>query len=259
MVYPSGSSRTENARVSILTPPLLPSNDDPTAATTFTRPHMPFDEALVYHQLWRFLLRGHPPLPVELVRLIFRAASIMVPVKDRIYRAEHGVHIRVPNCNGQVRISRVWFCTPPLLYRRRPAAIQLVTVSRDGWSKAHTNICHSWFEWGIFPASPFTEYMKDGGAITGDEDSWPKDASGKSRWRRSHGNAVAVGKFQQHNGPRVEMHDEMWDDVKEGSVIAVRACAQQALWENAAKYGEVVVWQWFEPLLRLLLAQQAFK
>lgn len=84
--------------------------------------------------------------------------------------------------------------------------------------------------------------------MTGDEDAWAEDASGKSRWRRSHGNAVAVGKYQQHNGPRAEMNDvdEVWYD---RSVIAVRACAQQALWENAAKYGEILVWKWFEPVV----------
>jgi hypothetical protein len=41
----------------------------------------------------------------------------------------------------------------------------------------------------------------------------------------------------------------MWDNATEGSVIAVRACAQQALWENDAQYGEILIWKWFEPVV----------
>ncbi|KAJ7131511.1 hypothetical protein C8R43DRAFT_1024625 [Mycena crocata] len=68
-------------------------------------------------------------------------------------------------------------------------------------------------------------------------------------WHRTHGNPVAHGLYQQLDGPRVGMDDEMWEGAKPGCVIAVRACAQQAMWENDAQYGEILVWKWFEPVV----------
>ncbi|KAJ7760794.1 hypothetical protein B0H14DRAFT_2973422 [Mycena olivaceomarginata] len=206
------------------------------------RPLLPDGELLLYHQLWRALLRGsepssRPALPVELVRLIVRASALMVPDNQQTHRAKERVFVRVTINDEQPVVSQVWFWTKPL-HLANVAAAQLVTVSCDqGWVAPWTDVCHSWFEWGVFrrgiPA----------------EEAWATRKAGQHIWRRSHGNPVANSSYEQHDGTKVGIDDEMWDNATEGSVIAVRACAQQALWENDAQYGEILVWKWFEPVV----------
>ncbi|KAJ7284361.1 hypothetical protein C8J57DRAFT_1288205 [Mycena rebaudengoi] len=249
--------------------------------TLIRRPLISVDELLLYHQVWRALLRGadfystsyssgraesqRPPLPVELVRLVARAAEFMVPDRYHTQRAPQSIFIRVTTRDEEPIVSRVWFWTKPLDVTQIAAA-QLVTLSRDqGWVSRPTEICHSWFEWGVFnagvPAQDETD-VKGGvdGAITGNEAPWKskriaeKDgkesvSDGEGTWRRTHGNPVARDRYEQHDGPRVGMDNELWEGVNAGAVIAVRACAQQALWENDARYGEILLWKWFEPVV----------
>ncbi|KAJ7716306.1 hypothetical protein B0H16DRAFT_459973 [Mycena metata] len=223
------------------------------------RPLLPDGELLSYHQLWRALLRGsepssRPALPVELVRMVVRASALMVPDNQQTHRAKEHVFVRVTTYDERPVVSQVWFWTKPL-HLANVAAAQLVTVSRDqGWVSPRTDVCHSWFEWGVFcggvPAEEEAEFGRRGGAVTGDEKAWAtRKAGGQHIWRRSHGNPVANFLYQRHNGEQVGIDDEMWDNATEGSVIAVRACAQQALWENDARYGEILVWKWFEPVV----------
>ncbi|KAJ7254552.1 hypothetical protein C8J57DRAFT_1347208 [Mycena rebaudengoi] len=246
------------------------------------RPLLPADELLLYHQVWRALLRGsdsysaplssgtraaptkRPSLPVELVRLVVRAAELMVPDRNQTQRTRRSVFIGVVTRDEAPIVSRVWFWTKPLDIAQI-AAMQLVTLSRDqGWVSPPTETCHSWFEWGVFNAGvpPHDETDIRGGvdgAITGNEAPWKSQRSvqtdrresvlGEGTWRRTHGNLVACGRYEQYEGPRVGMEDELWEGVKAGAVIAVRACAQQALWENDALYGEILVWKWFEPIV----------
>jgi hypothetical protein len=126
-------------------------------------------------------------------------------------------------------------------------------------------ICHSWFEWGVFnagvPAQDETDIIGGvDGAITGNEVPWKSKRSakkdekesvsdGEGTWRRTHGNPVARDRYEQYDGPRVGMDNELWEGVNAGAVIAVRVCAQQALWENDARYGEILLWKWFEPVV----------
>ncbi|KAF7365006.1 hypothetical protein MVEN_00371700 [Mycena venus] len=222
------------------------------------RPLLPDGELLLYHQLWRALLRGsepssRPALPVELIRLIVRAAALMVPDRQQTHHAKQCVFVRVKTYDEEPVVSRVWFWTKPL-HLADFAAAQLVTVSRDqGWCAPLTDVCHSWFEWGVFnrgiPAEEEVGFGRKHGAFTGDEKAWATRKAGQNVWRRSHGNPVANSLYQQHDGKQVGIEDEMWDNATEGSIIAVRACAQQALWENDARYGEILVWKWFEPVV----------
>ncbi|KAJ6508499.1 hypothetical protein C8R45DRAFT_1208161 [Mycena sanguinolenta] len=226
------------------------------------RPVLPDGELLLYHQVWRALFRGsqpqpstsshpdphaRPALPVELVRLILRAAGFMVPDREQTHRARRRVFVQVTIRDTKPIASRVWFWTKPLRIVNI-AAVQLVTVSRDqGWVNPVTDVCHSWFEWGIFSG----DIPSEEGALTGNERAWSKAKGKQAVWRESHGNRVAVRSYEQHNGPRVGIEDEMWNVAHEGSVIAVRACAQQQAWENDAAYGEILVWKWFEPVVRV--------
>lgn len=252
------------------------------------RPSLPDQELLLYHQLWRALLRGsepitqssgdpeyrgrdgkedqitRPALPVELVRLIIRTVGFMVPDRQQTQRANRSVFVRVRTRYEEPVVSRVWFWTKPL-NMAKTAAAQLVTVSRDqGWVYPKTDISHSFFEWTALSngSVPAQEEAAAGprGAVTGNERAWRTENSvqkegansasdHKALWRRTHGNPVADDRHQQHNGPRVGMDDEMWKGAKEGSVIVVRVCAQQALWENDARYGEILIWKWFEPVV----------
>ncbi|KAJ7037618.1 hypothetical protein C8F04DRAFT_1091898 [Mycena alexandri] len=222
------------------------------------RPLLPDGELLLYHQLWRALLRGsvpssRPPLPAELVRLIVRASALMIPDNQQTHRAKERVFVRVMIDDERPVVSQVWFWTKPL-HLANVAGAQLVTVSRDqGWVEPWTDVCHSWFEWGVFrggiPAEEEAEFGMRGGVVTGYEKAWATRKAGQHIWRRSHGNSVANSLYQQHNGEQVGIDDEMWDNATEGSVIAVRACAQQQLWENDARYGEILVWKWFEPVV----------
>ncbi|KAJ6541869.1 hypothetical protein B0H19DRAFT_1175016 [Mycena capillaripes] len=252
---------------------------DGTLEASIVRPVKPDEEFLLYHQLWRALFRGsepfcrcpenekdrtaRPALPVELVRLIIRTAALMVPDRQQTQRSQRSIFIRVKTRDEEPVVSRVWFWTKPLDLANT-AAVQLVTLSRDqGWVSPATDVCHSWFEWGVFdervPAQQELE-AGTGAAVTGNEGAWRaeksvqkegKDPAPNRRvlWHLTHGNPVADPQYQQHSGPRVGMDDEMWDGAKAGSVIAVRACAQQALWENDAQYGEILVWKWFEPVV----------
>ncbi|KAJ7462457.1 hypothetical protein FB451DRAFT_1266848 [Mycena latifolia] len=255
--------------------------DDKMESARLVRPVLPYGELLLYHQLWRALLRGaypstSPPrptspahrtarsaLPVELVRLIVRAASFIVPDRDQTHRAERSVFVHVVILDEEPVVSRVWFWTKPLAVSKI-AAIQLLTVSRDqGWVSPPTTVCHSWFEWGVFNGGVPTEDAPGtgrDGTITGNEAAWGTSrttqtdgegtaAKSKATWRRTHGNPVAQGQYRQHAGARVGMDDEMWEGVTAGAIIAVRACAQQEMWENDARYGEILVWKWFEPVV----------
>ncbi|KAF8171957.1 hypothetical protein K438DRAFT_1851974 [Mycena galopus ATCC 62051] len=225
------------------------------------RPLLPDGELLLYHQLWRALLRGNkssqpcharPALPVELVRLIVRAAGLVVPDSRQTCRAGRSVFIRVTIYDENPIASQVWFWTKPLRVAHIAAA-QLVTVSRDqGWVNPVTDVCHSWFEWGVFEGSIPSEKEAGigGGACTGNERAWTG-----GQWRRSHGNPVASRHYGYHSGPRVGMDDEMWAGTNleaEWVSIAVRACAQQAAWENDSGYGEILVWKWFEPVVSVV-------
>ncbi|KAJ7462522.1 hypothetical protein FB451DRAFT_1139862 [Mycena latifolia] len=231
--------------------------DAKTESARVARPVLPEGELLLYHQLWRALLRGsgpstNPPrktpaahrtpraaLPVELVRLIVRAAPLMVPDRDQTHYAERSVFVHVVIREEEPVVSRVWFWTKPLAVSKI-AAVQLLTVSRDqGWVSPSTTVCHSWFEWGVF----------NGGVPTEDAPGTGRDGTSKATWHRTHGNPVAQGQYRQHAGARVGMDDEMWEGVTAGTVLAVRACAQQAMWENDARYGEILVWKWFEPVV----------
>ncbi|KAJ7437846.1 hypothetical protein B0H11DRAFT_2294178 [Mycena galericulata] len=244
------------------------------------RPLLPEGDLLLYHQLWRALLRGsepfpwasghsnhpgpgaeetrtaRPALPVELVRLIIRTAGLMVPNRQQTKRADRSVFVRVTTRDEAPVVSRVWFWTHPLDLAK-VAAVQLVTLSRDqGWVAPLTDVCHSWFEWGVVNGGVPPQDV--GGDITGNEGAWragrEKQTEGKtseneSVWRRTHGNPVADSRYLQHDGPRVGMDDSFWDGAKAGSALVVRACAQQAMWENDARYGEILVWKWFEPVV----------
>ncbi|KAF7364954.1 hypothetical protein MVEN_00366200 [Mycena venus] len=216
------------------------------------RPLLPDWELLLYHQLWRTLLRGldpaRPALPVELVRLIVRAAALMIPDRQQTHRAKQCVLVRVKTYDEEPVVSRVWFWTKPL-HLANFAAAQLVTVSRD--QGLVTDVCHSWFEWGVFnggiPAEEEVGFGRKRGAFTGDEKAWATRKAGQTVWRKSHGNLAANSFYQQHDGKRVGIDDEMWDNATEGSVIAVRACARQAWWENDARYGEILIHRQLTP------------
>ncbi|KAJ6606089.1 hypothetical protein DFH09DRAFT_1299370 [Mycena vulgaris] len=247
---------------------------DETDQARIVRPCLPEEELLLYHQLWRTLLRGsgpftehpdspaeigtrRPALPVELVRLIMRTAAFMVPDRQQTQHAERSVFLRATTRDEEPVVSRVWFWTKPLNLAK-VAAVQLVTVSHDqGWVSPATDVCHSWFEWGVFNGVPEPASGGGEGGVTGNEMVWrtesPKQEGKASEpmWCRTHGNPIARGQYQQHDGPRVGIDDEMWDGAKAGSVIVVRACTQQALWENDARYGEILVWKWFEPVVRV--------
>ncbi|KAJ7284359.1 hypothetical protein C8J57DRAFT_1288200 [Mycena rebaudengoi] len=246
------------------------------------RPLISADELLLYHQVWRALLRGadfysilhlsgtraesqRPPLPAELVRLVVHAAEFMVPDRYHTQRAPQSIFVRVATRDEEPIVSRVWFWTKPLDVTQIAAA-QLVTLSQDqGWFSPPMEICHSWFEWGVFnagvPAQDETDIIGGvDGAITGNEVPWKSKRSakkdekesvsdGEGTWRRTHGNPVARDRYEQYDGPRVGMDNELWEGVNAGAVIAVRACAQQALWENDARYGEILLWKWFEPVV----------
>ncbi|KAJ7258035.1 hypothetical protein C8J57DRAFT_1646772 [Mycena rebaudengoi] len=115
------------------------------------RPRLHGDVIVLYHQLWRTLVQGYEPpvtpsdaeldaaftltkrpaLPVELMHLIVRAAALMVPDGQQTKRAECSVLVRVTAPSGGSPISRMWFWTNPLDLAE-VAAVQLVTVSRDG-------------------------------------------------------------------------------------------------------------------------------
>ncbi|KAK7048549.1 hypothetical protein R3P38DRAFT_3307396 [Favolaschia claudopus] len=233
-------------------------------------PSLPDGTLLLYHQTWRALLRGfdpsihpsisqsdevarcpRPALPVELVRLIIRAADLAVPWQT--HRAGRSVFVRVTTREEEPVVSRVWFWTKPLDVEN-VAVVQLVTVSRDqGWVNPATEICHSWFEWGVFTSPPSAEDAdyRSKGTFTGFENVWSTRKGGKEVWRKSHGNAVASRSYEQYFGTRVGVDEEMWANTSPGSVgvIAVRCCAEQAMWENDARYGEVRVWKWFEPVV----------
>ncbi|KAJ7444674.1 hypothetical protein FB451DRAFT_1376393 [Mycena latifolia] len=221
--------------------------DDKMESARLVRPVLPYGELLLYHQLWRALLRGaypstSPPrptppahrtarsaLPVELVRLIIRAASFMVPDRDQTHRAERSVFVHVVILDEEPVVSRI-------------AAVQLLTVSRDqGWVSPPPTVCHSWFEWGVFNGGVPTEDAPGtgrDGTITGNEAAW-----GTSRTTQTDG--------EEHTetlSPRANT-GSMWEGVTAGAIIAVRACAQQEMWENDARYSEILVWKWFEPVV----------
>ncbi|KAJ7251930.1 hypothetical protein C8J57DRAFT_1077834 [Mycena rebaudengoi] len=202
-------------------------------------PSLSADELLLYHQVWRALLRGanffsaplsfdtRAPLPVELVRLVVRAAEFMVPDRHHTQRTHRSLFVRVVIPDEEPIVSRVWFWTKPLDVTQIAAA-QLVTLSRDqGWVNPPTETCHSWFEWGVFNA----------GVPVQDETDI------RETWRRTHGNRIAQRRYEQYGGPRAGVDDELWEGVKAGAVIAVRVCAQQHLWENDALWGEILVWK----------------
>ncbi|KAJ7655422.1 hypothetical protein B0H17DRAFT_1099045 [Mycena rosella] len=226
---------------------------DPVDWQPIKRPFLPDGELLLLNS--RESAPARLPLPVELVRLIIRAAAFMVPDRPQTHRAERSVLVRVRTRDEAPVISRVWFWTKPLAVERI-AAVQLVTCSRDqGWVSPATDVCHSWFEWGVFDGDVPTQ---DDTAVTGNEKVWrTREARQRERsgpgsdaadmWRRTHGNPVAQGQYKQHDGQRVLMDDEMWDGVRTGAVIAVRACAQQAMWENdALPQFRVHPWKMYE-------------
>jgi hypothetical protein len=249
-------------------------SDDETVTEQVVRPILPEEAPLLYHQLWRALLRGfdpflhpdhpdperwtsRPALPVELVRLIIRTAALMVPDRQQTHRAGRSILVHVTTRDETPVVSRVWFRTKPLDLAKT-AAVQLVTMSRDqGWVSPPTEECHSWFEWGVFNCGIPAQ---DEGDVTGNDREWrtesaaPMSAAGSVPdsafvWKRTHGNPVASSLYEQQDGPQVGMDDEMWEAARAGAVIAVRACAQQALWDNDARYGEILVWKWFEPVV----------
>ncbi|KAJ7198160.1 hypothetical protein GGX14DRAFT_470400, partial [Mycena pura] len=157
------------------------------------RPLLPDGRLLLYHQLWRALLRGadpeRPALAVELVRLIVRAAALIVPDPQQTYRAKESVFVRVKAYDEESVVPRVWFWTKPL-HLVNVAAAQLVTVSRDqGWVSPLTDVCHSWFEWGVFnggvPTQEEAGFDRKHGAFTGDEKIWTTRKAGQDVWRNS--------------------------------------------------------------------------
>ncbi len=135
--------------------------------------------------------------------------------------------------------TRLWFCTPPLsnAILKSGIAVQLFTTSNDqGWAGRPDLGSWTWFEWGLFASV---------------EEATNRASSGSEGWRESHRNKVAVEQPQSLEGPLVTMGDDMWNGTVEGSVLAVRVCAQFGGWANHAHNAEVKFSRWFEPVIDL--------
>ncbi|KAI0340298.1 hypothetical protein BDW22DRAFT_1360236 [Trametopsis cervina] len=198
--------------------------------------------AVVWHQVWRALLRGEnererrrPPLPIELVRLISRLAGLRVPDDSRSHIHSEEIVVR---SDGPIA-TKLWFCTLPFddFALAHVAAAQLTTTSHDqGWASESNPGSYTWFSWGVFPSRSEAEARL-------------KDESDAGPWRESHRNKAANPAAQDLEGPVVGVEDDLWDKFTIGSVIAVRVRAQYPAWANHAQHAEVKYWKWFEPVV----------
>ncbi|KAF7799908.1 hypothetical protein EIP86_011150 [Pleurotus ostreatoroseus] len=222
-----------------------------------------------YHQVWRALQRGssdspncslRPPLPPELVRIIIRYAGFKVP-DSALATATNACQV---SSRGP-RATKVWFWGGPLTDTRlaRIAALQLVTVSRDqGWVSDPTAGSWSWFDIGVFPAPPparTNSEIADRGSsaglaaetdwswISADIQNYFNDRD-DGHWRYSHHNPMEKPEGRRE-GPIFAMDDDIWQDVKTGSIVAVRMCAQYPGWQNKGSRAELRTWRYFEPVI----------
>jgi hypothetical protein len=230
-------------------PSSAPSNVKPPATATQLDPW-----PVLYHQLWRTLLNGstfpshhalphssitpkRPALPPELIALIFRKASILIPDQDLSAISTKRVHVLAIYGHKE---ARVWFCSRALTASEvaRTAAVQLTTYSRDqGWCSQPENGSYSWFELGVLPGT-------GSGVVEtiGLED-------GAVRWVRSHHNRLAERELAHLQGPIISIDDL---ELEVGGIIAVRACCQFGTWVNLAENGKLRFWKWFEPVIPLV-------
>ncbi|KAJ7226201.1 hypothetical protein C8J57DRAFT_1535366 [Mycena rebaudengoi] len=232
--------------------------------TLIARPRQFGDIIFVYHQLWRALVQGYDPpnppsatgvhatstqkqrpaLPIELVHLIVRAAGLIVPDKQQTKHAECGVLVRATAPDGSSPISRVWFWTKPLVLAK-VAAVQLVTVSRSAGRPTPNDV--AWFEWGVFSGGAPLREAASTGPMTGNEEAWRmRSSSGRRKddlrvWHRTHLDRPIWS--NQQTGSRLGIYHEIFAGATEGSIIAVRACAQEFPADNDARYGEIWVWK----------------
>lgn len=134
------------------------------------------DELVVYHSVWRSLLRGttssfRAPLPLELVQMITHHAGLAVV--DRKLTATATTPVKV--CclhDGPYVVSRTWFWTEPLdsSSLNAIAHVRRVTEScNQGWATRDVRpVFRTWFDVGIFPPPPPTtdaEHVRDDPAL----------------------------------------------------------------------------------------------
>lgn len=210
-----------------------------------------YEQRHLHYMLFRALTRtaeGRPRLPPELVVLIFRAAAITSREGSRSDVAS-GQAIRVSSSYYGGRAERKdWFATPPLTSAalRRLAAVRLYTTSRDqGWADRPEFETHTWFElciaWPVVGA--------DGNAHV----AIAERADGTLlSWISHRDNPVAKSTPREQRGHVFGPEHELWDHLRAGHVILVRACAQFAAWSNTAMDGALRFTTFFEPTASLV-------
>jgi hypothetical protein len=212
-----------------------------------------------YYALGRALLHGdpqarRPPIPLELVLQIFH----------EIGHKRHNPSLNVYShraCTIDSDIlptKMLFFHSEPVTrsFLDRVVQMRLDTISKDqGWFSNPQTGRWSWFEIGIlrpyrdglpqndpnivelnFQASATRSYIP------------VRQSDGIDRVLRwiSHRNRIATVFYQAHNGQFFGPEHEIWNNLTEGDVICVYACAANYL-QNNAKSGRLIFWEKFDP------------
>ncbi|KAI0311486.1 hypothetical protein OF83DRAFT_755571 [Amylostereum chailletii] len=168
-------------------------------------------------------------IPTEIITSIVHFAGLKTLDTSLSTVNTKGVHV---HSSGSAVSSKDWIWTSPLdsAALARIAAVQVITISSDqGWASYPEHGSYSWFDIGLLRPS--------------------SDGNQEVCWRTSHHNQLAKKESVRREGSVITMEDKMWDNVKVGDVIAVRVCAQFGGWVNNAEFGQIKVWNWFEPVI----------
>jgi hypothetical protein len=212
-----------------------------------------------YYALGRALLRGdpqtrRPSIPIELVLQIF----------EYIGHKRHNPSLNVYSQEA-CTVDSDWLPTKMLFFHSEPVThsflshvvqMRLDTISKDqGWLVNPHRGRWSWFEIGILrpyrdgtpPNDP--NIVELDFQISGARSYTPvrqSDGTGRAfRWT-SHKNIIATVFFQDLKGNLFGPEHEIWNNLVEGDVVCVYACAANHL-QNNAKSGRLVFWEKFDP------------
>ncbi|KAF8699525.1 Patatin-like phospholipase, partial [Rhizoctonia solani] len=121
--------------------------------------------------------------------------------------------------------SEIWFSTPPLdsATISKLDTIQIFTESRDqGFVSDPYTASYSWFDLVILPPS---------------EDARAKMSQGLECAWRSHTNSIGSPHLEVLEGFVFGRKHDLWNSLKEGDAIAVRASSRFGAWANLANDG----------------------
>jgi len=210
-----------------------------------------------YYALARALECGsstRPGLPVEIVLIIMQLSDCVVPSK--CLSISTSVKFLVES-DAQSEVKKIWLATEPFTRESLSsiAALQVSTVScNQGWVDNPNAGNYSWFEVAVgrLKVEPYRSILvHDPVHIRMLNESFVPSVDHLDEpvlWK-SHYNTLQGRDEKRRTGTLFSRDHKMWDDVKEGDVLALQGCAQYPGWKCRGSHAEIIVWNYFVPTL----------